>query len=165
MNVTLSAMHARPGGLRGLLLPDHDDRLELLLEEAVLDGHGPDAEDRPRVWLRFVEELLVNFELTERCLLPGFECVEADEAAEVRSAHARMRSLLEEVERERALKVRPLSGALALERELRALARRKERKLYPWAVEHLDPSQWLQVRAVMRELMFDVSPHTAKESP
>lgn len=160
-----STLVARPGGLRSLLLPDHDDRLELLLEEAVAEWHGADAEDRPRVWLRFVVELRANLEVVERLLLTDFDTLDPIEALALRNSHARIRGLLEEVERERALKVRPVSGALGLERELRALSRRREQKLYPWAVEHLDSSQWLAVRAVMRELMFDVAPYPSQEKP
>lgn len=159
------SLHVRPGGLRSLLLSDHNDRLELMLEEVLLErqlGHGKLGQ---AIWRRFKKELLTHLEAEERWLLPTFKLAHPHDGEQVDAIHAELRALVEKVEQECAIDPRSCHALLALEKKLRAHAAHEDRHLYPWSVEHLDNGPWKAIRAAMRALMFHVSPNQKEDEP
>lgn len=164
MNMPVShSLHIRPGGLRALLLPDHNDRLELMLDDLLLERQVSDGKGALPVWRRFAREFAAHLESEERWLLPAFAATHPAEGAAVEALHAELRALVAQVERETALDARAISGLVTLEKRLRIHARLEDRHLHQWAVENLDPESWNAVRAGMRALMFDVSPNNQEE--
>jgi hypothetical protein len=164
MNMAMTTVH-RPGGLRGLLLPDHNDRLELMVDEVLLQwdataGHGPFP-----VWTRFTTELEAHLHVEERWALPAFEAAYPKEAASLRSNHTQLRALVSKVEREMELKARTSGSLLGLQKLLRTHALLEDKLFHPWAVENLDAEAWKAVRAVMRALMFEIFNHHERETP
>jgi hypothetical protein len=153
----------RPGGLRALLLPDHNDRLELLLEEVLLSRQLENASRGRPLWERFKLELAAHLETEEKWVIPYFRTAHPREAQGIDEVHAELRALADQVDRETALESRSIAGLVTLEKRLRAHASREDRRLYPWAVENLGTRPWKAIRAAMRSLMFDVSPQPEED--
>lgn len=159
------SLHVRPGGLRSLLMSDHNDRLELMLEEVLLErqlGHGKQGQ---AIWRRFKKELHTHLEVEERWLLPAFRLAHPHDAEQVDAIHVELRGLLERADHELAIDPRASGALLTLEKKLRAHAAHEDRHLYPWSVEHLDNGPWKAIRAALRALMFHVSPNQKEEEP
>jgi hypothetical protein len=157
MNMPAAQPLHRPGGLRGLLLPDHNDRLELMLDEVLLHWESTGGRGPFPVWSRFLLELKLHLETEERWVFPPFEVAHSFEAAAMRSQHNQLRALASKAENELSLQARAAPSLLALQRHLRAHAQEEDRLFHPWAVQHLDAEAWKSVRRAMRALMFNVS--------
>jgi hypothetical protein len=145
-------------------MPDHDDRLEVMLDEVLLHweetaGIGPFP-----VWQRFTIELNAHLDLEEKLLLPLFTQARPADALACAALHAELRAALGRVERDLALKVRGAAALQALKTLLRFHGHRADEKLYPWAVEHLDAASWNTIREAMRALMFNASPNPEDQS-
>jgi hypothetical protein len=155
----------RAGGLRALLLPDHNDRLELMLDEVILHWEDTNGRGPFPLWRRFRDELERHLEVEERMLLPLFAATHPAEAANCLALHGELKGLVVKANSELELHARQAPSLLALQRLQRQHGRRTEHLLYPWAVEALDPAAWKSVRTEMRKLLFDVSPqHQEDES-
>lgn len=155
----------RPGGLRALLLPDHNDRLELMIDEVMLHWEDTGGAGPSTVWRRFREELERHLEVEERWLLPHFAKAHPVEAQQCGALHAQLRALAARAEPELQLHARHVPTVLELQRVLRAHARRADALLYPWAVEALDAGTWREVRTQMRKLLFDAPTHNHEDQP
>jgi hypothetical protein len=143
----------KAGGLRALLLPDHHDRLQLLLEELLLEeprAYGPTGQ---QLWLRFREEFQAHVTAEERWLLPPFLRAEPAEGALLRAEHRELARRVAELDQAFGLHASTAQKTLQLMQLLRAHDRREEQGLYAWSVEHLEELPWAEVREWMRETM------------
>jgi hypothetical protein len=165
MNMPAAQSPYRPGGLRGLLLPDHNDRLELMIDEILLHWESSPISGPLPVWERFRTELEEHLRLEEKWVFPSFEVAYPRDAASLRSNHTQLRALATKVESERALQTRAAPSLLALQKLLRTHALTEDKLFHPWAVENLDAEGWKAVRAALRALMFNVSNHHERENP
>lgn len=152
-NLTSVDVPQRAGGLRALLLPDHHDGLQLLLEELLLEeprAYGPTGQ---RLWRRFREEFQAHVQAEERWLLPRYLRAQPADASLVRAEHRELARRVAELDHAFALHAGTAQKTLQLMQLLRVHERREEQGLYAWSVEHLEELPWAEVREWMRETM------------
>jgi hemerythrin-like domain-containing protein len=163
--VAATRIDARAGGLRALLLSDHNDRLELMLDEVILHWEDTGGAGPYPVWRRFTQELSRHLEIEEKLLLPEFGRAHPAEAKICATFHAQLRDLVARADSELELHARQIPSVLALQRAVRTHARQADGLLYPWAVSTLESNAWKEVRAQMRKLLFDAPPQRKEEEP
>jgi hemerythrin-like domain-containing protein len=120
------------GRLRPLLVRDHL-RLEALLTR-LLDRscEGSQVGMRAILWARFAMSLSAHIGAEERYLLPFFECVDSEEAAELLTEHAVFRKALNDLGEGMDSHAMRLNVAPEFVGALRAHAQRENQLFYRW---------------------------------
>jgi hemerythrin superfamily protein len=118
-------------------LCDDHRRLDVLLEVLLDRFHMNDAEAARAAWTELDRGLTAHIKAEETSILPLFAQHDRDEAAVIRSEHARIQSLLTELGVMLDLHALREEKVAEFIDFLRAHAAREESVLYPWAEQDL----------------------------
>jgi hemerythrin-like domain-containing protein len=128
-------------------LAAHHRHLERVFEALVAEAQERDAESLHPEWKAFERELERHLALEEAEFLPDFAREHPEEAREIRSDHAAIRSALVQMGIDLELHALRADAVAAFVEGLKAHARREEHLLYPWAARSLPARVWSAVRA------------------
>ncbi|HEY4175477.1 MAG TPA: hemerythrin domain-containing protein [Kofleriaceae bacterium] len=140
-----------------LLFAEHHRELERACKALLARAYEGDCHSLLDQYRPFEQHVLEHMRAEEEAVLPYFEKEHAQEAAEIRAAHEKLRRRLESTACDLELHSARIDNLRELVTELRQHAAEEDRVMYPWAQVHLPVpalrASWERLMASLRHLI------------